>query len=170
MEGLAQPDPHGMMLGKRAGDTVSAAAHATSAGSASREAALAGRRVLVVDDNCDAADSLGMLLTLAGAEVRVAYDGPSALAAIALCRPHVALLDVSMPGMDGYTVASRIREDADNQNMLLLALTGFGQDHDRRRSSQAGFNEHLTKPADLRLLRALVASSGARGCPGGPPK
>ncbi len=138
-----------------------------SAGAVSRDAALTGRRVLVVDDNCDAADSLGMLLTLAGADVHVAYDGPSALAAIPIYRPHVALLDVGMPGMDGYTVATRIREDAQNRDMLLLALTGFGQDQDRQRSSLAGFNEHLTKPADLARLQALVASSestGAQGC------
>ncbi len=145
-------------------DTSNAAnAASRSAGVVSRDASLTGRRVLVVDDNCDAADSLGMLLTLAGAEVRVAYDGPSALAAIPVYRPHVALLDVGMPGMDGYTVASRIREDVNNRDMLLLALTGFGQDHDRQRSSQAGFNEHLTKPADLDLLQALVASSESAG-------
>jgi signal transduction histidine kinase len=122
------------------------------------ETSLEGRSVLVVDDNCDAADSLSMLLRLAGAKVTVAYDGASALAAIPIHQPHVVLLDVGMPGMDGYTVASRIRQDAQNNDMLLIALTGFGQEDDRKRSSAAGFNDHLTKPADLQALLSLVAS------------
>ena len=122
------------------------------------EASLLGHRILVVDDNCDAADSLAMLLRLAGAQVQVAYDGAGALAAIPVHRPHVALLDVGMPGMDGYTVAERIRQDAENHNMVLIALTGFGQEQDRKRSAAAGFNEHLTKPADLHVLLAMVSS------------
>jgi len=121
-------------------------------------ASLAGRRILVVDDNYDAADSLCMLLKLAGAEVDVAYDGPGALAAVAVHRPHIVLLDVGMPGMDGYTVASRIRQDPRNGDMVLIALTGFGQDQDRKRSAVAGFNDHLTKPADLNVLQSLIAS------------
>jgi CheY-like chemotaxis protein len=130
----------------------------TKSTAANLGACLKGRKVLVVDDNCDAADSLAMLLQLAGAEVNIAYDGASALAAIPLHRPHVVLLDVGMPGMDGYTVASRIRQDPQNGNLFLIALTGFGQDQDRKRSAAAGFNEHLTKPADLDVLLGLVAS------------
>ena len=134
----------------------------SSAGTKSKAAgidtSLAGRSVLVVDDNCDAADSLSMLLRLAGAKVTVAYDGASALAAIPIHQPQVVLLDVGMPGMDGYTVASRIRQNAQNSDMLLIALTGFGQEEDRKRSSAAGFNDHLTKPADLEALLSLVAS------------
>jgi len=68
------------------------------------------------------------------------------------------LLDVGMPGMDGYTVASRIRQDPRNGDMVLIALTGFGQDQDRKRSAVAGFNDHLTKPADLNVLQSLIAS------------
>lgn len=127
----------------------------------SPNAPLAGRRVLVVDDNKDAADSLAMLLGLSGAQVHVAYDGPSALAAVPIYRPHVVLLDIGMPGMDGCTVASRIRQDARNQDMLLIALTGFGQDEDRHRSNVAGFDEHLTKPADMNLLEKLISGNEA---------
>ena len=130
---------------------------AINAGAGARDAPLTGCKILVVDDNIDAADTLGMLLTLAGAQVHVAYDGPSALAAVPIHRPQVVLLDIGMPGMDGCTVASKIRQDARNRDMLLIALTGFGQDEDRSRSSVAGFDEHLTKPADLNLLQKLIA-------------
>jgi signal transduction histidine kinase len=126
-------------------------------------ASLKGRKVLVVDDNCDAADSLAMLLGLAGADVHLAYDGASALKAIPVHRPHVVLLDVGMPGMDGYTVASHIRQDPQNNDMLLVALTGFGQEQDRKRSAAAGFDEHLTKPADLEVLLGLVAAFESTG-------
>jgi len=139
---ILQPEANAAMKSKTAGNDTS----------------LEGRSVLVVDDNCDAADSLSMLLRLAGAKVTVAYDGATALAAIPIHQPHVVLLDVGMPGMDGYTVASRIRQDAQNSDMLLIALTGFGQEEDRKRSSAAGFDNHLTKPADLQALLALVAS------------
>jgi CheY-like chemotaxis protein len=134
---------------------INAGAKTNAAGA---ETSLEGRSVLVVDDNCDAADSLSMLLRLAGAKVTVAYDGASALAAVPIHQPDVVLLDVGMPGMDGYTVASRIRQDAQNNDMLLIALTGFGQEEDRKRSTAAGFNDHLTKPADLQALLSLVAS------------
>jgi CheY-like chemotaxis protein len=134
---------------------VNAGAKSKAAGT---ETSLEGRSVLVVDDNCDAADSLSMLLRLAGAKVTVAYDGASALAAVPIHQPDVVLLDVGMPGMDGYTVASRIRQDVQNSDMLLIALTGFGQEEDRKRSTAAGFNDHLTKPADLQALLSLVAS------------
>jgi signal transduction histidine kinase/DNA-binding response OmpR family regulator len=130
----------------------------TKSKAAGTETSLEGRSVLVVDDNCDAADSLSMLLRLAGAKVTVAYDGASALAAVPIHQPDVVLLDVGMPGMDGYTVASRIRQDLKNSDMLLIALTGFGQEEDRKRSTAAGFNDHLTKPADLQALLSLVAS------------
>jgi PAS domain S-box-containing protein len=130
----------------------------TKGSAVASDASLSGRRVLVVDDNCDSADSLGMLLKLAGADAHVAYDGASALAAIPIHQPHVVLLDIGMPGMDGYTVASRIREDSRYRDMTLIALTGFGQEQDRLRSLAAGFNHHLTKPADLNALQALLAS------------
>jgi len=115
------------------------------------------RRVLVVDDNRDAADSLGMLLEVAGADARVVYDGPTALEALPVYCPQVVLLDVGMPGMDGYSVARRIREDPRYGSVALIALTGFGQEQDRLRSLSAGFDHHLTKPADLNVLERLFA-------------
>jgi CheY-like chemotaxis protein len=115
-------------------------------------------RVLVVDDNRDAADSLGLLLRRAGADVEVAHDGRQALSSVERFRPSVVLLDIGMPGMDGYEVARRIREQPSLSDVMLIALTGWGQDDDRRRSMSAGFDHHLTKPAEMDTLRALLAS------------
>jgi CheY-like chemotaxis protein len=120
-------------------------------------ARLAPRRILVVDDNHDAAQSLGMLLEFLGAEVEVAHDGPQALAAFARQRPAAVLLDIGMRGMDGYEVARRLRS-ADGPHVPLIALTGWGQEEDRRRIRAAGFDEHLIKPAELTALQALLAS------------
>jgi CheY-like chemotaxis protein len=116
--------------------------------------------VLVVDDNRDAADSLGALLGLIGVEARVVYSGPDALAAVGEFHPAVVLLDLGMPGMDGYEVARRVRARADAGRVTLVALTGWGQDEDRRRSRAAGFDHHLTKPADVDALEALLRSLG----------
>jgi CheY-like chemotaxis protein len=119
---------------------------------------LAPRRVLVVDDNRDAAKSLGMLLKLLGADVQIVFSGPEALEAIAAQRPAVVLLDIGMPGMDGYEVARRIREQPELNDVTLIALTGWGQEEDRRRTHAAGFNHHLIKPADVGALETLLLS------------
>jgi len=113
-------------------------------------------RVLVVDDNRDAANSLGALLRMLGAEVDVVHDGESALHAFGVQRPEVVLLDIGMPGMDGYEVARRLRERTDPRDVLLVALTGWGQEKDRLNSKAAGFDHHLIKPADLGALRSLL--------------
>ncbi|HEY6820509.1 MAG TPA: ATP-binding protein [Burkholderiales bacterium] len=113
-------------------------------------------RVLVVDDNRDAANSLGALLRMLGAEVDVVHDGESALRAFGVQRPEVVLLDIGMPGMDGYEVARRLRERTDARDVLLVALTGWGQEKDRLNSKAAGFDHHLIKPADLGALRSLL--------------
>jgi PAS domain S-box-containing protein len=110
------------------------------------EAELPRRRVLVVDDSPDVADSLALLLQLAGQEVRTAYDGPSALVAAQELRPEVVFLDLGMPGMDGYEVARRLRGQAGLEGARLVAVTGWGHPEDRRRSQEAGFDEHLVKP------------------------
>jgi PAS domain S-box-containing protein len=118
------------------------------------------RRVLVVDDNVDAADSLAMLLRLGGHEVQVAHGGPAALEMVNDYRPEIAFLDIGMPGMDGYEVARRLREQPGLEGAVLVALTGWGQDEDKRRSNEAGFNQHLVKPVDPATLEKLLAEVG----------
>ncbi|MGQ0702172.1 MAG: hybrid sensor histidine kinase/response regulator [Gemmatimonadales bacterium] len=116
-------------------------------------------RVVVVDDSRDGADTLAMVLHTLGAEVRVAYDGLSALQTIREYRPSLVLLDLGMPGMDGYEVAYRIRGDPAIGPIRLVALTGFGSEEERRRALGSGFDEHCVKPADPALLRELLTSS-----------
>jgi two-component system, chemotaxis family, CheB/CheR fusion protein len=117
-------------------------------------------RVLVVDDNSDAAETLRALLQALGvSEVQTAFNGPEALEAAARLRPDVVLLDLSMPGMDGYELARRMRAESWGEKALLVALTGWGQEQHRRRSKEAGFDCHLTKPADPEALRALLNGS-----------
>jgi PAS domain S-box-containing protein len=116
-------------------------------------------RILVVDDNRDAADSLAMLLRFSGADVHVAYDGASALEAVRMCRPSVVFLDLGMPGLDGYEVARRVRQNPQNAKIMLIALTGWGQESNRRSSEEAGFNHHLVKPVDFGSVQALLASA-----------
>lgn len=123
-----------------------------------RLAPLAGRKIVVVDDNRDAADSLGMFLRFLGATVQVTYDGMSALEVIrSSFRPTIVLLDIGMPVIDGYEVARRIRQLPEGQNVLLVAMTGWGQDEDRRRTAEAGFDHHLVKPVDPVALQSLLA-------------
>jgi PAS domain S-box-containing protein len=118
------------------------------------------RRVLVVDDNEDAAESLALLLRVAGHEARTAYDGPTALTAVDAFRPEVVILDIGLPRMDGYEVARRLRERAAGPRPLLVTLTDYGQEDDRRRAGEAGFDAHLVKPADLAALHRLFAEPG----------
>jgi CheY-like chemotaxis protein len=122
------------------------------------EEGLPQRRVLVVDDNRDAAESLGTVLELLGAQVRLAHAGPEAIEAVAAYRPSVVLLDLGMPGMDGYEVARRLRARQGGAPLSIVALTGWGQDEDRRRTLEAGFDHHLVKPADIEQLQSLLAS------------
>jgi signal transduction histidine kinase/DNA-binding response OmpR family regulator len=117
-----------------------------------------GCRVLVVDDNVDAADSLGMLLQLGGCEVRLAHNGPAALEAAEAFRPQVVVLDIGLPGMDGYEVARRLRGRPGQRDSLLVAVTGYGRDEDQARSREAGFDYHLVKPVDLAMLQAVFNS------------
>jgi len=121
-------------------------------------AALAPMTILVVDDNHDAAESMRLLLRQVGADVRVAHNGPQALAAFDACRPRMVLLDIGMPGMDGYEVARRMRAASYAPRASLVALTGWGQDEDRKRVREAGFDHHLVKPADLGTLQSLITS------------
>ena len=115
------------------------------------------RSVLVVDDNKDAADSLAMLLQFEGCTVSTAADGAEALDAFDRMQPEIVLLDIGLPDIDGYELARRIRSRQGLRKTLLIALTGWGQEQDRRRAAQAGFDEHLTKPVNLDLLRMLMS-------------
>ena len=117
---------------------------------------LQSHRLMIVDDNHDAAESMGILLKLLGAEVKVVYSGPEALDSLDEYRPSAVVLDIGMPGMDGHEVARRIRQHPDFRDVPLIALSGWGQEEDRRRSKQAGFDYHLIKPADVNALQKLL--------------
>ena len=136
------------------------AADAPGIDTPARAAALPGAapRVLVVDDNRDAADTLGALLGLLGAEVKVVNDGQAALEAFPAFRPAVMFLDLGMPGLDGYEVARRIRKLPDADDTALIALTGWGQEKDRQMTRDAGFSHHLVKPVDLAAMQAVLAA------------
>jgi CheY-like chemotaxis protein len=129
----------------------------------------AGCRILVVDDNRDAAESTKVLLELGGHEVKMVDDGNQALASASVFAPDVVLLDIGLPMMDGYEVARRLREVAETRASCLIALTGYGQPADRERARAAGFDHHLTKPAApdalLGLIDAWIESSGAQRSP-----
>ena len=114
--------------------------------------------MLVVDDNFDAADSLGQLLRLQGHEVGSVHDGPAALELAAAFAPDVALLDIGLPGMNGLELARRLRQLEGLQDILLIAQTGWGQEEDRIRSREAGFDHHLVKPLGLAALQAPLAA------------
>ncbi len=119
-------------------------------------------RILVADDNRDAAESLGMVLKFAGYEVAIAFNGADALALGASERPRAAIIDIGMPGMSGHEVARRMRLEAWGKNAVLVALTGWGQDQDKQAAKAAGFDEHLTKPVEPeeveRVLEGLLKS------------
>jgi signal transduction histidine kinase/DNA-binding response OmpR family regulator len=120
------------------------------------------RRVLVVDDNLDAAESLAVLLRLDGHEVHVYHDGPTAVAAADELKPEVVLLDIGLPEMNGFEVARRLRTHPDLTQTLLVAVTGYGQDQDLRRSREAGFDHHLVKPIDPATLQTIFGSWSGR--------
>ena len=126
-------------------------------GDATAHGDAADKRILVVDDNHDAADTLATLLQMGGAEVEVAYNGPSALDAIDAFRPRVVVLDLGMPGMDGYEVARWIRHRRDLDKMTLIALTGWGAQADRDMTAEVGFDYHLTKPADIETVQEVLS-------------
>src|SRR4029077_11082322 len=113
-------------------------------------------RILVVDDNSDSAESMALMLKFAGHTVGVAHDGLEALETAKTFEPHAALLDLGMPKLNGYETAQRIRQQPWGNNMVLIALTGGGEEEDKRRSREAGFNAHLIKPVDHRSLEKIL--------------
>jgi CheY-like chemotaxis protein len=124
----------------------------------------AGRRVLVVDDNRDGAESLAEMLRLLGHEVRTAHDGVEAVGAAAAFRPGLILMDVGMPRLNGLDATRRIREQPWGRDVAIVALTGWGQENDRERSRQAGCDGHLVKPVELAdLQRVLAGEAGSNG-------
>lgn len=116
------------------------------------------RRILVVDDNVDSAASMAMLLKVRGNETAMARDGLEAVEAAERFRPDVVLLDLGLPKLNGYDACRRIREQPWGKDMVLVALTGRGEDEDRRRSQEAGFHHHMLKPVDYPALMRLLAS------------
>lgn len=115
------------------------------------------RRILVADDNEDAVESLAMLLSIDGNEVCAVLDGRAALDAVSSFDPDLVVLDIAMPKMNGYDAAREIRKRSRNKNIVLIALTGWGQEEVQRRCEEAGFDSHLVKPADYDALKRLIA-------------
>ena len=115
-----------------------------------------GNNILVIDDNVDAAFTLQMLLKLKGYQVEIRHDGHEAIAAAESLRPEVILLDISMPGMSGYEVCKQIREQEWGKTIVIVALTGFGKEEDKKRTQEAGFDAHLVKPVDLQTLMDVL--------------
>jgi signal transduction histidine kinase/ActR/RegA family two-component response regulator len=137
---------------------LAAATHETAAPAATPDLVeRAARRIVVADDNRDAGETLGMMLSMAGHDVHIAYDGVQAIRLAAEIHPQVVLLDIGMPNMNGYEAAARIRSEPWGASILLIALTGWGQEKDRQRASEAGFDHHLVKPADPAVLEKLIA-------------
>jgi PAS domain S-box-containing protein len=137
---------------------VSPAAAAHEPDSNKRAKSAVPHRILVVDDNRDSADSLAMLLRLAGHDARTAHDGRQALAVAATYRPDLVLLDIGLPGMDGFTVARHLRSQPELARAVLVALTGYGSHEDRRQALAAGFNHHMAKPVNLDTLNELLSA------------
>jgi signal transduction histidine kinase len=123
---------------------------------APRSSEVYGRRVLVVDDNVDAAESTAAFLRLEGHEVKAVHDGLQALASLKVFDPHVVVLDIGLPGLDGYAVARQLRSRGDTSHVLLIALTGYGQKEDRTKAADAGFDYHFVKPADPRDIQTAI--------------
>ena len=138
----------------------SAAARPTGAAPSTRRIAAGhGARILIADDNRDSADSMAAMLRLMGFETAVAYDGDEALQVASALRPHAAILDIGMPRLSGDEVARRLRASEQSRDMMLIALSGWGRDDDRRRTSEAGFDHHLVKPLDIEALIELLAAT-----------
>src|SRR5580692_531484 len=150
-----------VLLPRQAG-AAAAAARVNSVTPAPQTATMA-RRILVADDNRDALESLARLLELSGHEIHKAVDGVQALEAATRERPDLVLLDIGMPGMDGYEVARRIRSQPWGRAATLVALSGWGQESDRKRSREAGFDSHCIKPLDPQRLSMLLASLSPPG-------
>lgn len=119
---------------------------------------MAAHRILVVDDNRDSAESMAVLLRLQGHETETAFHGDDVIDAVRSFRPALVLLDIGLPGIDGYEVARRLRADAANAGLRIAAMSGYGRDDDRARSREAGFDHHFIKPVDIGAVEAVIAT------------
>ena len=126
---------------------------------------MAKRRVLIVEDNKDAGEMYRILIELYGHEVLVAENGARGLEMLKVARPDIALVDIGLPGMDGYEIARRFRAEPDSDRVYLVALTGYGQPEDVKRAREAGFDTHLLKPVDPDALAKVLGSAPTRGTP-----
>ena len=135
---------------------VEAQSRAAQAAPAAGDPRVYGRRVLVVDDNVDSAESTAAFLRLEGHEVKAVHDGIQALASLKVFDPHVVVLDIGLPGLDGFSVARQLRSRGDSSHMLLIAVTGYGQKEDRQRAAEAGFDYFFVKPADPREIQVAI--------------
>jgi CheY-like chemotaxis protein len=129
---------------------------APSAARTEETSAMSARRILVVDDNRDSAESMAVLLRLQGHETETAFHGNDVLPTARRFQPHLILLDIGLPGMDGYEVARLIRADADIGKVRLAAMSGYGRDEDRARSADVGFDHHFIKPVDLAAVEKVI--------------
>jgi two-component system CheB/CheR fusion protein len=155
---IAAPSSNGDVETRGAGDTATPSVPGVSESpTPGASAELSGRRILLVDDNADVADVLGMLLRLKDNEVHIAYDGPGALDAAARHRPEIILLDIALPGMSGYEVARRLRQDVGLDQAILIAASGYCAEEDRRRSLEAGFDGYLVKPIEVDHIQELLS-------------
>jgi CheY-like chemotaxis protein len=127
-----------------------------------RSAPVARRRVLLIDDNVDMRETLAACLSMQGHDVTEAGDGPSALQLASEFAPDVIVVDIGLPEMDGYEVARRLRADPLTRDVRLVALTGYGQQEDKQKALNAGFDEHLTKPVDSATLEQVIAGAATR--------
>ena len=138
------------VISKPAAADADGAEHSTRSGQRQR-------RVLIVDDNRDSADSLAMLMEITNNKTYMAHDGEEAVEAIEKHRPEVVLLDIGLPKLDGHEVCRRVRKQPWGKDIVMIALTGWGQEDDRRKSEEAGFNGHLVKPVDYEKLLDLLS-------------
>jgi CheY-like chemotaxis protein len=127
------------------------------------EGSVSRMRVLVVDDNVDAAELLAETLEMMGYTTRTAHDGPSALVVADDFKPEIAVLDIGLPAMDGYELARLLRQQPDLAGLRLVAVTGYGQDSDRRAAHESGFNAHLVKPVDMERLHKVLREMAPTG-------
>ena len=130
--------------------------------SSSAETSSSKRRILVVDDNRDSAETLSVMLEFLGNEAMIANDGLAAVEMAERFRPEIILLDIGLPKLNGYDACRRIRQESWSKDMFIVALTGWGQDEDRRRSAEAGFNRHVVKPVEFENLEKILAESRLR--------